>query len=632
MSTKLDAGALGQPLVSGERALERTWNGFLLPALATALVISQIGYIYQGPNDALLEPWVLRLSDPGLLTRDWFANTIPHHANYVHFLAWISQLVPLPAATLAIQLLSVFGILWMAQRFSARLFGDWRVFYVAVFLFLRWGTAGLGGNSLWADYPVPHSAALPFCLLAFYLSLSDQLFGAALAAAAATWIHIQLGALTMLVVGVEIVARWALAQASRKKNSDRTLLGEGSPPLSFARIAAAGAVYAIAVAPTLLRQWPLYVSAPSPLSPRQFLALHAILRQPHHLIPSSWAGAEYYRFALLLGMAALAGAWRERPHRTVLLWFLVIAALCLLGTVFVELAPVKLVIKLQTFRMTVFVKFFAVIYTARFLLNAIEVPGAWTNVWTKLCALAILAVPSFTVIGICALLIVAARQTNSARWSLSLLGAGCIAGIGAVATANLGRPIPLFWHSFAMTPGGMKIALLGLCALAAVTWLEARLLAPALIALSVVLAFTGARPGFSYDHPPMDDWYQFCQQVKLRTPKDAVFVTPPVLSGFQFFAERAEVADFKCTPSIERDLIEWKRRMNDQVGYNLVCSGWDDCGAQLAGGYMRLGDTGLLALARKYKAQYVVAEPGQHLGFPVEFQAGDFTLYRVPQF
>ena len=157
------------------------------------------------------------------------------------------------------------------------------------------------------------------------------------------------------------------------------------------------------------------------------------------------------------------------------------------------------------------------------------------------------------------------------------------------------------------------------------------LLAPALIALSVVLAFTGARPAFGYDHPPMDDWYRFCQQVKLRTPKEAVFITPPVLGGFQLFAERAEVANFKCVPLIETDLVEWKRRLNDQVGYNLVCSGWVDCGAQLAGGYTRLGDSGLLALARKYKAQYVVAQPGQRLGFPLEFQAGDFTLYRVPR-
>lgn len=597
----------------------------LAPLLLVPLAFFQLGYIYQGPNDALLEPWILRLSDPGLLARDWFANTIPHHPNFVHFLAWISPVIPLPAATLAIQLLALFLALWMTQRFSARLFGDWRVFYVAVFLFLRWGTDGLGGNSLWSDYPVPHNAALPFCLLAFYFSLSDKPIGAALAAAVATWIHVQLGPLTMLVLGAEMLLRWALAQAGWSTSSEQpSPVAEPQPTLTFARIAAAGAVYVIAVAPTLLRQWSLYVSAASPLSPRQFLALHAILRQPHHLIPSSWPITDFYRFFLVLGIGALAVNWRDPVHRRVVAWCGFILALCVVGTVFVETIPVKLIIKMQLFRMTVFVKFFAVLFVARFLVGMIDAKD-WAQ---RIFALAILAIQNFLFIGACAAMIIALRRNRRWAWGLCIFGAGSAIGGALVSLTSAG-----FSHGLALpiaiAPRGIVIGLVSLALLAAVLWWRARLLPVALLALVVALRLATGMPYFTYDHPPLDDWYRFCLQVRASTPRDAVFITPPALGGFQMFAQRAEVADFKCTPSIERDLVEWHRRMSDLAGVaELHCSGWPDCSAALAAGYSRLSEHAFLALARKYGAQYVVAS---RLGLPEVLRVGDFVLYRVPE-
>ena len=595
----------------------------LAPALLVPLAVFQLGYIYQGPNDALLEPWILRLSDPGLLARDWFANTIPHHPNFVHFLAWISRIIPLPAATLAIQLLALFFALWMTQRFSARLFSDWRVFYVAVFLFLRWGTEGLGGNSLWSDYPVPHNAALPFCLLAFYFSLSDRPIGAALAAAAATWIHVQLGPLTMLVLGVEMLLRWAFVQVGWSTSPEQSPPADKFPPArTLARIAAAGAIFVIAVAPTLLRQWSLYVSAPSPLSARQFLALHAILRQPHHLIPSSWAITDFYRFFLVVGIGALAVNWRDPAHRRVAAWCGIILALCVVGTVFVETIPVKLIIKMQLFRMTVFLKFFAVLFLARFLAAILDGKD-WAQ---RIFALALLAIQNFLFIGACAAMIIALRRNRRWAWGLCVFGAGSAIGgaLVSLTSSSHGLALPV-----AVAPRGIVIGLVSLALLAAVLWRRARLLPVALLALVVALRLATGMPYFTYDHPPVDEWYRFCLRVRASTPRDAVFITPPVLGGFQMFAQRAEVADFKCTPSIERDLIEWHRRMSDLAGVaELQCSGWPDCSSALAAGYSHLSERAFLALAQKYGAQYVVASG---LGFPEVLRVGDFVLYRVRQ-
>ncbi|MBI3665328.1 MAG: hypothetical protein HY236_03750 [Acidobacteria bacterium] len=430
---------------------------------------------------------------------------------------------------------------------------------------------------------------------------------AAAAAAAATWVHIQLGAHTMLVLGLGMLL-----------SARRT---------GLRRILTSSLLYLLLVAPTLAPQWALYVSGPSPLSPREFLNLHAVLRQPQHLIPSSWPGSDYFRFFLLIAMAALAADWRREPHRTVLAWCAIILALCVVGTVFVEVVPVKLIIKMQLFRETIFIKFFAVLYVAKFLLQVLEQEKGPQ----KACALAILAIQNFAVIGSCAALLVALRKNRPWLWGVVLFAAGFVAGVTAVATASLGAPIPMFWHSFAVGPRGVWVGLATLAALAAVTWLRVRLLPAALVVAAVALRIGTGLPYYGYAHAPADDWYQFCQRIRAETPRDAVFINPPYYGNFLMFAERAEVADFKCAPSIEKDLVEWKRRIDDLSGENLRCSGWMECSSELAGAYSRLREKDFLRLADKYRAQFAITtHHAQHLDFPVRFRSGDFVLYSLP--
>src|SRR5206468_1636934 len=205
-------------------------------------------------------------------------------------------------------------LLWIANRLAFHLFGDVRVFLIGLFLLLRWGTEAPGSNTLWGNCLVPHNVAVPICLTAFYLVLKDRPFAAALACGAATWVHIQLGALTMLVLGAGMLLRWRR--------------------LGFRSIVLASVAYLAVVSPTLLAQWNTYMRSPSLLSAKDYLYLHAIFRQPHHLVPSTWPGAEWYRFFLILVLAVAAGGWRQRPHRQVLIWAAVVIALCVIGTVF----------------------------------------------------------------------------------------------------------------------------------------------------------------------------------------------------------------------------------------------------------------------------------------------------------
>ncbi len=598
----MSATAVTATAAGDTRLLDRLW-AWLIPALLVPLVIAELGYEY-GSN---WHPWVLQRIDPGLLANDWFTSTLPHHPNAIRFLAWIGHLAPLPSVMLVLHLLVLFLLLTVTYRTCRLLFADWRVFLVAVFLFLRWSTGGLGGNGLWAPYLLPHNATVPVALLAFYFALRDRPVIAALVAGAATWMHVQLGAQTMLVLGLGMLLGWRRI---------------GLRPMALA-----GSLYLLVAAPAIVPQWLFYVGQPSPLSASEFAQINAVIRQPHHLAPFSWAGAEYYRFLLVLLMAALAGRWRRYPDRHALHWFVAVAALCLIGTIFVEILPVKLVLKLQLFRVTIFVKFFAVLYAARFLLAELDEPG-WLR---KFCVLAILVYVNYTVIGICLALLIAWRQKRVWGWGMAVFAAGCIAGFAMVATASLGKPLPMFWHSFGMTTTGLASAALALAVLAGIICQYPRLVAAALLALVAVERARAGLPPLAYDHLIADEWYLFCRDVRAATPRDALVITPPHLEGFQMFAERAQVGDFKCFPFGERDMLEWKRRLEDlSGGAELRCSGWVDCASQLAGNYLRLREADFVRLAGKYGAGYVVAAHGQRLAFPELIRRGDYILYRVP--
>ncbi len=598
---------LGAATLGEARPLERIWS-WLVPLLLTPLVILHIGYSYGEPNHVVYMPWVFRRIDPALLANDWFAHTTAAHPNSIRFIVWANQYFPIPTVLLILHILSVWAVLWTGMRLVELIFEDRRVFYVGLFLMLRWETPVPGANTLWGNCLVPHNLAVPICLLAFYLVLKDRPLAAAAALGAATWVHIQLGALTMLIVGLGMLWRWR-----------RT---------GFGRVVLAGVLYLAVVAPTLLEQWTTYMRSPSLLSPRDYLYLHAILRQPHHLIPSSWPGADWYRFFLVLALAAPAVIWRRRIDRQILTWVALIFALCVIGTVFVEVIPVKLVIRLQTFRQMIWVKYFALLYAARFLISVAE-SRPWGE---KLCALAILTVQNHTFIGMCGALIYALRQSRLWLWGVGLFGAGMVAGFGMVATTTPG--IPMFWHSFGVSTRGLWVAPVTLALVAAVVAWNRGALAPALLSLILLVRAGFGLPHFSYDQPSPDAWVQFCQKVKGVTPVDAVVITPPYLAGFQLVAQRAEVANWKCTPMVEVELIEWKKRLNDLAGAtDLRCSGWTWCASALAGGYAKLKEADFRELAGKYQAQYVVtATPEQHLhDFREVLRLYDFTLYRISE-
>ncbi len=86
-----------------------------------------------------------------------------------------------------------------------------------------------------------------------------------------------------------------------------------------------------------------------------------------------------------------------------------------------------------------------------------------------------------------------------------------------------------------------------------------------------------------------------------RTHRDARFLTPPQLGEFRLGAERAIVADWKSTPILADELLEWYRRIGQVSGIATVTSR-----EQAADGYARMDSTRLARLVGQYAVDYVV--------------------------
>ncbi|TWU31761.1 DUF6798 domain-containing protein [Novipirellula artificiosorum] len=75
--------------------------------------------------------------------------------------------------------------------------------------------------------------------------------------------------------------------------------------------------------------------------------------------------------------------------------------------------------------------------------------------------------------------------------------------------------------------------------------------------------------GWDSDAPPevqqkaFRDWLSVCQWIRVATKTDAVFLTPRHQQTFKWYAERAEVANWKDVPQDAKSLIRWYERMHD---------------------------------------------------------------------
>jgi hypothetical protein len=119
-----------------------------------------------------------------------------------------------------------------------------------------------------------------------------------------------------------------------------------------------------------------------------------------------------------------------------------------------------------------------------------------------------------------------------------------------------------------------------------------------------------------------DDLYRWLRE---KSPKDAIYLTPPDLEGARFLGQRAIVVDWKAVPLIPTELLGWYERLCDVTGRQVKSKGD-------LGGYHSLDPERLSLIVRKYRPEYLVLRRGGERRFPdlpVVYQNSGYCVLKI---
>jgi len=221
--------------------------------------------------------------------------------------------------------------------------------------------------------------------------------------------------------------------------------------------------------------------------------------------------------ALALVVAPLA---ESDAARRLVGWCWIAAAICVLAVPVLMIPALGGLTRLYVWRLAPFAQLTAMIVIAIAAIATIEDPTRWRELprWRLFAALAL---AGWTVIG--------------ASCDVGAIGgwapAVCAGGIAlAILAPNLSRWLPIL------------VAVASLAIVLRTRW------------QTIAHPHVGvASAGFETDD--LYDW------ARTTTPVDAVFLTPPSLSGFRLMARRAIIVDLKSPPLVPDELVEWYRRL-----------------------------------------------------------------------
>jgi len=119
-----------------------------------------------------------------------------------------------------------------------------------------------------------------------------------------------------------------------------------------------------------------------------------------------------------------------------------------------------------------------------------------------------------------------------------------------------------------------------------------------------------------------DELYRWLRE---KSPKDAIYLTPPDLEGARFLGQRAIVVDWKAVPLIPTELLGWYERLCDVTGRQVK-------GSSDLGGYGSIDPGRLSLIVDKYHPDYMVLRRGGERRFPelpVVYQNSGYFVLKV---
>jgi hypothetical protein len=119
-------------------------------------------------------------------------------------------------------------------------------------------------------------------------------------------------------------------------------------------------------------------------------------------------------------------------------------------------------------------------------------------------------------------------------------------------------------------------------------------------------------------------WVDICQWVANNTSPHTLFLTPRLNHSFKWRTGRPEVVNRKDIPQDVRGILEWNRRIKEIYYYE------DPTGVQgPIDSLSQLKTDRVRELAKKYRADFVLADRSQLLSLPRAYWNEEYVVYRI---
>jgi len=589
-------------------------------AVTAALQIVWAGYRFGVGNQSIQIPFLLHCRDAARFSHDDLISVLPAYPGRVYPL--LARLIPSAVSIETTYAVLHFGVsllmLAAAAGVAAGLAGRRRAAYWMLALLAAGHHRGLGESGLYALGFSHTGLGIAVGALALLLALRGHPRSAFAVAGLLLHLHALHGAFVGLMLGF-----WSLAAA---------------PRLGWRRIGTAWLLGLAGAATALPSLW--HTAGGFDAEWVRLLRL----RSAHHVFPTEWWRAgetRSVRLAALIGFAALAFGLRPPPRRRE---FVALLAgpllLALVGTLFSEVWPSPLVMRMQLFRASVFLVLLLLAQTASGLDAAARLarpglrrvrPRGWAAALALLFSFGTLALPALTAWGPIALLTTAVTLLWNGRLSRTAATGAAFAAVVAAMTfvrlrISIGAPMRDILTTAAghWPPAGPALtAALGLLLLAMLQRSGRRWSVRAIgLPLSAVIALQAPTP----EDPasPAGAWADIQQLTARLTPPDAVILTPTMPGGFRIRSGRAVVAEWRdgtlqfFDPAFAR---RWSARIQRIRGSDLSLDSGRDLADQ--------PDEELLAIAREYGATHIVVPANRQPALIPVARNTHWALYRA---
>jgi hypothetical protein len=131
-------------------------------------------------------------------------------------------------------------------------------------------------------------------------------------------------------------------------------------------------------------------------------------------------------------------------------------------------------------------------------------------------------------------------------------------------------------------------------------------------------------------------WRETQLWVRDHSEMDAIILTPPALTGFRIYSDRAVVGEFKDGGMVNNNkefALRWRERMRDlgmTTSREFNESRWRMRDPKVPSSYSDKSGAELATLARRYGAQLIVTRAGQRLALPERWSNESFRVYTLP--